>query len=73
MTQVHVNIIMMDNFTPLTYVCHSGQLELAKSLIDMGADVNQPDGHGYTPLTSAIETKAEDMVKLLILMVLMSI
>ena len=66
-TQVHENMIMRNSYTPLTYVCRTGQVELAKSLIEMGADVNKPDRHGCTPLTSAVATSSEDIVKLLIL------
>ena len=61
------NMIMRNLHTPLTYVCRMGQLELAKSLIEMGADVNKPDRHGLSPLINAVAIRSEDIVKLLIL------
>ena len=40
-TQVHKNMIMRNSYTPLTYVCRTGQVELAKIHIEMGADVKK--------------------------------
>ena len=63
----HENMIMRNLRTPLTYVCRTGQVELAKILIEMGADVNKPDREGATPLINAVASSSEDIVKLLIL------
>ena len=46
---------------------NDSRLEIAKSLIKSGADVNMPeDENGYTPLISAIILQDKDMVELLL-------
>ena len=40
--------------TPLTWAALSGQLTAAATLIDAGADVNNADGAGMTPLDHAV-------------------
>jgi len=43
----------------------NGFIEFARLLIDNGADVNQRDDNGKTPLTLALEYKKPEIAKLL--------
>lgn len=52
--------------TPLCYVCSIGDIELAKILIEKGADVNIRDNYGETPLILSLLLKQTEAAKLLI-------
>ena len=43
----------------------NGFLDFAKLLIESGANVNQKDDNGKTPLTIALEYKKDEVAKLL--------
>lgn len=43
-----------DGHTPLTRAAQDGDVETCKQLIAAGADVNEPNVHGFTPLYCAI-------------------
>ena len=51
--------------SPLHEAAGSGQIELAKLLLDHGANLNAKDDHGKTPLTIALEYKQTEMAKFL--------
>lgn len=44
----------------------ANDLDRVKFLVGKGADVNQPDNQGWTPLISAARQRHDDMIKLLI-------
>lgn len=57
--------------TPLQYTCFQGNTNLAALLISRGADLNLPgqidsEGHPWTPLTTAGNSRHVEMIKLLI-------
>jgi ankyrin repeat protein len=43
-----------DNFTPLHYTAHYGNLEATNILVDRGAAINSTDDHFNTPLDLAL-------------------
>jgi uncharacterized protein len=43
--------------TPLVYAAREGCLECAKTLVEAGADVNQPTHYGWTPLLTATQNR----------------
>ena len=45
--------------TPLLLVCNEAQLELVQKLIEHGADVNQAENEGMTPLMVACEAETD--------------
>jgi ankyrin repeat protein len=49
--------------TPLHVALRNGQLDVARLLIDKGADINKAGANGDTPLQSA---RQRDMARLLI-------
>ena len=51
----HLEIRAMDEFkgTPLTWVAYWGLFDMAKLLLEEGADVNALDSYGNTPLDAA--------------------
>jgi ankyrin repeat protein len=51
--------------TPLLYAARSGCTECVQALLDAGANVNQPNPDGVTPLMVAIDNFAFDTAKLL--------
>jgi len=58
-----------DSFPPLHLACLYGRYEVARFLIDSGADVNADAGSGWTPLHEACSTQLHNdprIVKLLI-------
>jgi len=58
-----------DAFPPLYLACLYGRYEVARFLLDSGADVNADTGAGWTPLHEACSTQLHDdprIVKLLI-------
>ncbi len=57
-----------DGFTALGLACYFGQYEVAKYLIQEGADVNQPSQNGFNvyPIHSAAAGNYTDILRLLI-------
>ena len=64
------NIDLTDSggMTLLMAACVNDRLELAKALIDLGADINIQDqkSRGYTALHAAVENRKYDAVKFLL-------
>lgn len=56
----------IDGATPLLISIAIGKSDIAKALINMGADVNKPDNEGVTPLHIACQEGNIELVKLLI-------
>ena len=56
----------MENFTPLTKVVRQNQLSLVRALVEIGHDINEFDGNGYTPLQTAAFTRNDEILKFLI-------
>lgn len=56
----------IDGATPLLISIALGKSDIAKALINMGADVNIPDNEGLTPLHIACQEGDVELVKLLI-------
>ena len=52
--------------TPLHAAAANKQVEVARLLVERGADVNAKDGHGFTPLALAANSKS-DLLMLLLL------
>lgn len=55
-----------DGLTSLHYASSSGSVDVAKLLIDKGADVNAVDNKGTTPLILAVKKNSLAMVRLLL-------
>ena len=56
-----------DSFeSPLTLAACGGHLELATLLIERGANIEEVNDEGYTPLMEAAREGHEDMVALLL-------
>lgn len=53
-------------FTPLHFAAREGQLEVARLLLDAGADVNAPAADGKSPLNLAIYNGHYTLAELLI-------
>ena len=51
---------------PLSVAAQSSKTELAKKLLDKGADVNGKDSTGRTPLMAAVDAQALEIVNLLL-------
>ncbi len=52
--------------TPILHLCRSGRADLAKKLLDAGADVNARAVDGSTPLTEAVQSRNTALVKMLL-------
>lgn len=63
-TDVNLNVGTNIN-TPLSIAVVANQLEIAKLLLDRGADVNGADNFGRTPLTTAVTLNRMDFIRLL--------
>ncbi|TFH44092.1 MAG: ankyrin repeat domain-containing protein, partial [Lysobacterales bacterium] len=61
-----INVVTNGGNTPLHLACRKGELEIARLLIDAGADLNVINEQGMTPLRQAIKSVNIDMVKLLL-------
>jgi ankyrin repeat protein len=61
--QIHVNVQNQFDETPLMLAAINNQIELAKVLIEQGADVNRP---GWTPLHYAATRGHREMMRLLL-------
>jgi ankyrin repeat protein len=53
-------------FTALMNTCFSGSLDIARVLIDAGADVNLKSTDGYTPLFLAVQEKHKPVIEYLL-------
>lgn len=53
-------------YTPLHWACIRGQWDVAKFLIEKGADLNAVGGDGGTPLNWAVHNDNVEMIKLLV-------
>ena len=62
------NVIKIDKWgrTPLHFACRYGYLQIAKILVENGADVNAKDNDGYTPLSESCDYGFIDIVKYLV-------
>lgn len=56
----------MDERTPLHWAASSGSLDVARYLIDQKADVDKPDGSGWTALHIASSAGQEEIVRELV-------
>jgi ankyrin repeat protein len=63
-----VNYYAEDGFTPLGLACYFGQYEIARYLVQKGADVNLPSNNGFRvyPLHSATAGNYTDIARMLI-------
>ena len=61
-----MNIAQIDNFTPLHYACHRGNLSILKLLISYGGDITQTSKNGVTCLHLACVSGNLELVKYLI-------
>lgn len=62
-----LNCVDKDELTPLQHACHSGEIEVARFLINNGADVNLTKRKdGYTALMFAAISNKQDIVRLLL-------
>ena len=52
--------------TPLMLACENGRGDLARKLLDCGADVNARAYDGSTPLSGAVQSRSTALVKLLL-------
>lgn len=52
--------------SPLQYAARDGRLDIAKTLLDAGADINLVEANGITPLITAIVNNRVDVARLLI-------
>ena len=52
--------------SPLLYAARDGRLDIARTLVEGGADVNQADANGIPPLISAITNNHVDVARFLI-------
>lgn len=65
--KINLNCFDADELTPLQHSCHTGDVELAKFLIDKGADVNFTHRKdGYTALMFAAISARDNVVRLLL-------
>ena len=55
----------LNDMTPLLLALHSNHPEVARLLIDKGAEVNVRDKMRHTPLKYATEEKNQELIKLL--------
>lgn len=58
--------IRIENVTPLFMASQVGNTEIARLLINRGADVNLMASHGFTPLMAALKHHQNDTAKFLI-------
>ncbi len=55
-----------EGFTPLIFAAWTGNTEIARFLIENGADVNRSDSTGFTPLHAAARMGKKDCAQFLI-------
>lgn len=59
-------ICCRDGATPLLIAVICNEIEIIKYLIQLGADLNQTDHHGWSPLHFAIEKQFKDIIIILL-------
>ena len=52
--------------SPVRFATHKGLIDIVKCLVENGADPNQPDCNGNTPLASAIRDNRKEMTEYLV-------
>src|SRR6185503_14044294 len=52
--------------TPLMKSCWDGEMDIAKYLIDQGANVNAADDQGATPISNAVTRDRAEFIQMLI-------
>lgn len=57
-----IDSVDRDGRSFLTNTIEEGKNEFAKKLIDLGADINQQDNNGSTPLFAAIRAHNTEMI-----------
>ncbi len=62
----NINTQDADDKTPLHWAANEGSVEIARILIDAGADLNVQDNLGWTPLHGAAEFGRVEIVRMLI-------
>eukprot|EP00808_Paulinella_micropora_P029352 g15250.t1 len=63
---VHISAVGNNGWQPLHIAGHYGKVDVARLLLAQGAQVNEKDGRGDTPLTLASRNKQAEMVGFLI-------
>ena len=61
-----VNAVDVDERTPLHWAASSGSLDITRYLIDQKADIDKPDGSGWTALHIASSAGHEEIVRELV-------
>ena len=61
-----INSTLQNGLNALHKVCITGDLEMAKELLEMGVDVNMREGDSYTALHHACCSGYEDLVRILL-------
>lgn len=66
-TKLNLNCVDKDELSPLQHACHIGDVEIARILINNGANVNfTKRKDGYTPLMFAAISGKADIIRLLL-------
>lgn len=76
-TSYHVNTMLdkyphltairdTDEYTPLHRACYANNVDVVKTLIERGADINAKSGDGWTPLHSAARWSALECASILV-------
>ena len=60
------HLCLQSGFTPLHIACHYGHWEVAKLLLEEGADVEAKTKTGYMPLHQAAQQGHEHIIELLL-------
>ena len=63
------NLVVVTNHkgeSPVRFATHKGLIDIVKCLVENGADSNQPDCNGNTPLASAIRDNRKEMTEYLV-------
>lgn len=58
--------ISRGGLTALVFAARQGSIESARTLIEAGTDINEPDADGHTPLLIAILNNHDDLAEMLI-------
>ena len=65
-SDANFNARLEGGLVPLHWACAQGKAGLVKHMIEHGADVQDADGEGYTPLTMALDSGSFQVVMLVI-------
>jgi ankyrin repeat protein len=57
---------VMGDATALIHACDAGRIDVARALLDAGADIDRQSDLGDTPLTCAVAIQNVDLVRLLV-------